>query len=55
MHMSIIALFRTDGVPNWALIPFIALLALQWYAQVRHSRLADRAASLLEDLHREAP
>jgi hypothetical protein len=51
----LIVLFVTIGIPNWLVMPAIALFAVLWYAYVHQSRLADRAASLLSELRRESP
>ncbi len=49
----LIVLFVTFGVPKWFAIAAIILFAFLWYAYLQQSRKADRASSLIADVHRE--
>ena len=49
----LLVLFITVGAPNWVVMPAIALFAVFWYVYAWQSRLADHAANLLEEAHRE--
>jgi len=50
----LLVLFVTVGVPKWLVLLVIALFAIFWYAYVQQGRLADRASSLLAELHRDS-
>ena len=48
----LLVVFSTVGAPRWLAMLAIALFAILWYAYVLQSRLADRASSLLAEVHR---
>ena len=49
----LLTLFVTFGAPTWLVMPLIALFAIFWYVYIQQDRLADRAYSLLAELHRK--
>ena len=48
----LLVVFSTVGAPRWLVMLATALFAILWYAYVQQSRLADRASSLLVEVHR---
>ena len=49
----LIVLCLTFGVPKWLAIGAVILFAFLWYGYIQQSKQADRASSLMAEIHRE--